>query len=99
MLREQAIFFEVMEDLYISGHLEPQIFAYHDFIMNFDFSSATDLEIHARAVECLKRYEEMIKGKSSKSRIFYDMRWDILEKLDLENAKWEYRDRAVASGN
>lgn len=48
MTREQAIFFEVMDDLNFCGILEPLIFSYHAFISGYDFSSATDLEVQVR---------------------------------------------------
>lgn len=94
MLREQAIFFEVMEDLYISGSTEGIILTYHDFITGFDFSTATDLEIHKRAVEYLKKNETRYRDYLN----IYNQKHDILETLNLEDAKWEYRDQAAAAG-
>ncbi|MET3291825.1 UNVERIFIED_CONTAM: hypothetical protein ABID98_004395 [Brevibacillus sp. OAP136] len=92
MTREKAIFFETMQDLNIDGSLEPLFFAYHDFISGFDFSNVSDVVVHARAKECLKRYRPLC---SNAEIDFYDMRWDILEKLDLQNAEWEYLDKKI----
>lgn len=84
MSREQAIFFEVMSDLALDGQIEPLFFSYNDFILNFDFSHASDMEVYFRAKECLKRYKHLLLADG-----FYDMRWDILETLNLEEADWE----------
>ncbi|MCG7317913.1 hypothetical protein [Brevibacillus laterosporus] len=87
--REQAIFFEVMSDLALDGYIEPLFLSYTDFIFNFNFSQATDMQVYHRAKECLKRYEHLLLTDDF---CFYDMRWDILEKLDLEDADWENLD-------
>jgi hypothetical protein len=88
LTREQAIFFEVMLDLNYEGYTEPIIFAYHDFISNCDLSKMSDLEVHRRAKECFKRYQHQWFGPED----FYEIRWDILEQLDLDEAEWEYLD-------
>lgn len=93
MLREQAIFFEVMEDLQIEGSTDIIILTYHDFITGFDFSSATDVQIHERAVEYLKKENSYWRDYEG----VYHKRHDVLEKLDLEGAKWEYRDHTSVS--
>lgn len=87
MTREQAIFFEILEDFAWDGSLEPMFFAYHDFISGIDFTTLSDLEVHRRAKDCLRRYEGLY------DHCFYDLRWDILEQLDLEDAEWEGRDQ------
>jgi hypothetical protein len=92
MKREQAIFFEVIQDMALdNGHFEPFFFAYDDFIRGVDFSTLTDLEIHQRAVSCLEKYKDLIDFSCDVD--FYDLRWDILEKLDLDDAQWFYLDR------
>lgn len=88
MTREQAIFFELIEDLDFYGSLEPMFFAYHDFVIGFDFTTATDLEIYRRAKDCFLRYKALLES----TICFYDERWNILEKLDLDSAEWEYMD-------
>jgi intein-encoded DNA endonuclease-like protein len=87
MKREQAIFFEVLDDLDIGGVIEPAFFAYDDFVRGFDFDSATDLDIHSRAVVFLKKYRI-----DNVNTDFYEIRQDVLDKLNLEHAQWEYRD-------
>lgn len=90
MSREQAIFFEVMDDLDIEGDLEPLFFAYHDFILKNNITNVPDLEVFRIAKECIKSYVEL----QTSSIDFYDLRWDILETLDLDDAEWEYVDQA-----
>lgn len=88
MTREQAIFFETMEDLDCDGSFEPLFFAYHDFIVGVDLTRATDLEVHRRAKECLLRYKPLLNSPIC----FYDKRRDIIDQLDLDSAEWEYLD-------
>ncbi|MGD8191844.1 hypothetical protein ACQCN2_17905 [Brevibacillus ginsengisoli] len=88
MTKEQAIFFETMDDLNFEGDLEPLLFAYHDFVVGFDFTNVTDIEIHRRAKECLLQHKELLDSPIC----FYDERHNILETLDLDSAEWEYLD-------
>lgn len=88
MTREQAVFFEIMEDLDCEGSLEPLFFAYHDFIVGGDLSGATDIETHRRAKESLLRHKPLLNS----SICFYDKRRDIIDHLDLDSAEWEYLD-------
>ncbi|NRR05630.1 hypothetical protein HP570_25795 [Brevibacillus sp. RS1.1] len=84
--REQAIFFETMLDLNYEFELELLILAYHDF-SRLDFSLLSDKDVHSRAKHLIKHYEALGKGVD-----LYDTRWAILEKLDLDDAEWEYLD-------
>ncbi|MCR8963935.1 hypothetical protein O0550_12095 [Brevibacillus halotolerans] len=88
MTREQAIFFEVMEDLNLEGAIEALFFAYHEFIVETDTENATDLEVHRKAKECLLRCKYLLNSDIC----FYDLRWDILKNLALDDAVWEYAD-------
>lgn len=88
MTREQAIFFETMDDLDCDGSLEPLFFAYHDFIIGDDLTKDTDLEVHRRAKECLLRYKPLLDSPIC----LYDKRRDIIDHLDLDCAEWEYLD-------
>lgn len=88
MTREQAIFFETMEDLNFEGYTEILILAYHEFICGVDFSKLNDVEVHSRAKKFLKQYQQLWYSDVD----LYDLRWDILEQLDLNEAEWEYLD-------
>lgn len=88
MTREQAIFFETMEDLDCDGSLEPLFFAYHYFIIGVDLTTATDLEIHRRAKECILRYKPLLDSPIC----LYNQRRDIIDILNLDDAEWEYLD-------
>ncbi|MGG4492440.1 hypothetical protein [Brevibacillus reuszeri] len=84
--REQAIFFETMLDLNYEFEIELLILAYHDF-SRLDFSVLSDKDVHSRANHLIKHYEALGKGVD-----LYDVRWEILIKLDLDDAEWEYLD-------
>ncbi|GIO10080.1 hypothetical protein J31TS6_61080 [Brevibacillus reuszeri] len=84
--REQAIFFETMLDLNYEFELELLILAYHDF-SRLDFSVLSDKDVHSRAKHLIKHYEALGKGVD-----LYDVRWESLIKLDLDDAEWEYLD-------
>jgi hypothetical protein len=88
MSREQAIFFEVMEDFNFEGAIEPLVFAYHDFIMETSLPNLSDIEVHKKAKECFLRYKDFWWADID----YYDMRWRILETLNLDEAEWEYAD-------
>ncbi len=88
MNREQAIFIELMMDLDFFGATEAIIFAFDDFIRNFDIKQLSDLEVHQRAKECLLRYQSVLLEDD----FLYEKRQDVLEKLDLEDAVWEFLD-------
>ncbi|QDX92447.1 hypothetical protein EEL30_08975 [Brevibacillus laterosporus] len=88
MNREQAIFIELMMDLDFFGATEAIIFAFDDFIRNFDIKQLSDLEVHQRAKECLLRYQSVLW----EDEFLYEKRQDVLEKLDLEDAVWEFLD-------
>lgn len=94
MRREQAIFFEVLEDMCVMEKLrstEPLIFIYDQFIRDFDFESASDLDIQKRATDAVRAYEPVLSDIGLGQRL-YHQRHDILEKLDLEQAPWTYED-------
>lgn len=89
MTRVQAIFLETMDDLCFEGYTELLILAYDEFLTGFDFSTADDLEIHRRAKAVIKRYQDYwIHGVT-----FLDVRNEILDQLDLDEAEWEYLDK------
>ncbi|MGG0888129.1 hypothetical protein [Brevibacillus parabrevis] len=84
--REQAVFFETMLDLNYEFDIELLILAYDDF-SRLDFSLLSDKDVHDRAKHLIKHYEALGKGVD-----LYDLRWGVLEKLELDDAEWEYLD-------
>jgi hypothetical protein len=89
MTREQAIFFETMDDLNFEGYTELLILSYHEFITGFDFSEASDIDVHRRAKKVIKKYQQYWYSAVN----FFDLRSEILEKLELDDAEWEYLDQ------
>lgn len=85
MTREQAIFLETFEDLNFEGLTELVILAYHDFITGFDYSGASDIEVHLTAKELIKKYQEYWYSDVD----FSGIRSEIIEKLDLDDVVWE----------
>lgn len=73
-----------MMDLNYEIELELLILAYHD-ILRLDFSLLSDKDVTSSAKHLIKHYEALGKAVD-----LYDMRWAILEKLDLDYAEWEY---------
>lgn len=90
MTREHAIFFETMDDLCVEGDLEPLFYAFQDFFTECDLNKMSDLEVHLKAKECLKRYQHLW---NSLDVCLSQLRCSVLEKLNLDEAEWEHANR------
>lgn len=89
LTREQAIFFETIEDLAFEGRTELLILAYHEFLSEYDFAKTSDVQVHLRAKELIQKYQQLWYTDVNLD----ELRWEVLEQLDLEDAAWEYLDQ------